>query len=166
MNLFSASQLVWPTGSTPTAGFTTVNEAQPWAEAVAIKDGNFLAVGSTAEMQALTGDTTEVVDLGGQFVMPGLVDTHTHPFDSAFQILDQLVLDNPQTLQDIQQQVVAYAEANPDKEWILGLSWPKGMFPGENPHRSDVGRSGRRHSNLPDGPGWDTQIGAIRRHLN
>ncbi|MEH6584189.1 MAG: amidohydrolase [Halioglobus sp.] len=114
----------------------TVNETQPWAEAVAIKDGKFVAVGSAADVKAMAGEGTEVVDLGGQFVMPGLVDTHTHPFDSAFQILDQLVLDDPQTLQDIQQQVLAYSEANPDKEWILGLSWPKGMFPGENPHRS------------------------------
>jgi hypothetical protein len=114
----------------------TVNETQPWAEALAIKDGRFIAVGSAAEMEAVTGDATEIVDLDGRFVIPGLVDTHTHPFDSAFQILDQLVLDNPQTPQDIQQQVLAYAKANPDKEWILGLAWPKGMFAGENPHRS------------------------------
>ena len=114
----------------------TVNEKQPWAQAVAIKDGKFIAVGSNDDVAANTGENTNVIDLSGKFAMPGLVDTHTHPFDSSFQILDQLVLDNPQSLQDIQQQVVAYSEANPGKEWILGLSWPKGMFPGENPHRS------------------------------
>lgn len=54
----------------------TVNEAQPWAEAVAIKDGKFLVVGSNAEVEAVTGEDTEVVDLGGAFAMPGLVDIH------------------------------------------------------------------------------------------
>ena len=51
----------------------TVNAAQPWAEAVAIKDGEFVAVGTNAEVKALTGKDTEVVDLKGGFAMPGLV---------------------------------------------------------------------------------------------
>ena len=113
----------------------TVNEAQPWAEAVAIKDRRFVAVGAAGEVERLIGDDTEVVDLNGQFVMPGMIDTHTHPFMSAIQVLDQLVLDDPQSLEDIQQQVLAYAEANPDKAWIEGLAWPKGMFDRENPMR-------------------------------
>ncbi len=57
----------------------TVNEAQPWAEAVAIKDGKFLVVGSNAEVDAATDNNTEVVDLEGRFAMPGLIDIHTHP---------------------------------------------------------------------------------------
>ncbi len=57
----------------------TVNEAQPWAEAVAIKDGKFLVVGSNADVGAVTGEGTEVVDLGGAFAMPGIGDSHIHP---------------------------------------------------------------------------------------
>ncbi|MGB5296405.1 MAG: hypothetical protein WBP34_15805, partial [Thermoanaerobaculia bacterium] len=53
----------------------TVNEAQPWAEAVAIKDGKFLVVGSVTDVEAVTGGDTEVVDLGGAFAMPGIGDT-------------------------------------------------------------------------------------------
>lgn len=113
----------------------TVNESQPWVEALAIKNRKFIAVGSSAEIEALTGENTEIIDLGGKFVMPGMIDTHTHPFMSAIQILDQLALDDPQSLEDIQQQVLAYAEANPDREWIEGLAWPKGMFDRENPMR-------------------------------
>jgi len=54
----------------------TVNEAQPWVQAVAIKDGKFLVVGSNVEVEAVTGNGTEVIDLGGAFAMPGLIDIH------------------------------------------------------------------------------------------
>ena len=48
------------------------------AEAVAITDGKFVAVGSSAEIQAMAGTNTEVVDLGGNTVLPGLNDGHGH----------------------------------------------------------------------------------------
>ena len=51
----------------------TVNEAAPWAEAVAIKDGRFIAVGSDEDVSAATGYGTEIIDLGGKFAMPGIV---------------------------------------------------------------------------------------------
>ena len=57
----------------------TVNDAQPWAEAVAIKDGKFIAVGSNDDVVAVTGDGTEVIDLSGAFAMPGIGDSHIHP---------------------------------------------------------------------------------------
>ncbi len=57
----------------------TMNEARPWAEAVAIKDGKFLVVGSTTDVAAVSGEGTEVVDLAGSFAMPGIGDSHIHP---------------------------------------------------------------------------------------
>lgn len=56
----------------------TLNEDQPWAEAVAIKDSRFLVVGSNADVESVTGGATEVIDLAGAFSLPGLVDPHTH----------------------------------------------------------------------------------------
>ena len=50
----------------------TVDKAQPWAEAVAIKDGKFLVVGSDADAETVTGEGTEVIDLDGAFAMPGV----------------------------------------------------------------------------------------------
>ena len=116
--------------------FYTVDQDLPWAEAVAIKDGKYIRVGTAEEVEAVQGDHTQVIDLNGHFVMPGLIDAHTHPFLSAFQLLDQLILEEPlESLEDIQKQVVAYVKAHPEKKWIEGFAWPKGLFPMENPHR-------------------------------
>ena len=58
--------------------FTTLNRAQPEAEAVAIRAGRFVFVGPTAEALALAGARTRVIDLGGRRVLPGLIDNHLH----------------------------------------------------------------------------------------
>ena len=59
----------------------TVNDAQPWAEAVAIADGRFVAVGANDEIDEFIGDGTEVADLQGRMAMPGIFDIHIHPVD-------------------------------------------------------------------------------------
>lgn len=56
----------------------TMAGGSPIADAVAIRDGRIAAVGTTADVQALVGKRTEVIDLGGRCVMPGLIDCHTH----------------------------------------------------------------------------------------
>ena len=71
----------------------TVNEAQPWAEAVAIKDGKFIKVGSNAEVQVHEGDDTEVIDLSGKFAMPGMIDVHTHAIESHGPAMVRLLLE-------------------------------------------------------------------------
>ncbi len=54
------------------------------ASAVAVKDGRFVAVGSTKAIRALAGKGTKVVDLGGRTVVPGLIDAHCHPVTTVF----------------------------------------------------------------------------------
>ena len=57
----------------------TVNDAQPTAEAVAVKDGKIVAVGTRAEVEkAHKGTTTKAVDLRGRTLAPGFVDGHAH----------------------------------------------------------------------------------------
>lgn len=61
----------------------TVNDAQPLAEALAVKDGKILAVGSRAEVEkAHKGDQTQVVNLAGKALLPGFLDAHSHYFSS------------------------------------------------------------------------------------
>lgn len=61
---------------------TTLDPAKPDVEAVAVKDGRFVAVGTDAEVRACAGETTRVVDLAGLRVVPGLIDAHCHPVET------------------------------------------------------------------------------------
>ena len=64
----------------------TVNEAQPFAEAVAIKDGRFMVVGSNADVAVVTGDGTEVID--GDTVDSGTATVEIEEDDAGFFSLD------------------------------------------------------------------------------
>jgi predicted amidohydrolase YtcJ len=58
----------------------TINDAQPSAEAVAVKDGKILAVGNKAEVMKTAGENTRKIDLGGKTLLPGFVDSHGHAY--------------------------------------------------------------------------------------
>jgi hypothetical protein len=61
----------------------TINDAQPTAEAIAVKDGKILAVGTRAAVEkAHKGATTNAIDLGGKTLMPSFLDAHSHYFNS------------------------------------------------------------------------------------
>ena len=61
----------------------TMWEALPLAEAVAIRGNRFLAAGSNAEVMNSAGSRTKKIDLRGRTVLPGLIDSHTHPISAA-----------------------------------------------------------------------------------
>ena len=56
----------------------TVNETQPWAEAVAVKGNKIIFVGNSLEVEKYKGASTEVVDLEGKMMLPGFVSGHDH----------------------------------------------------------------------------------------
>ena len=109
----------------------TVNEAQPWVEAVAIKDGKFIAVGSADDVAAVTGDATEVVDLGGAFAMPGIGDTHIHPAlvmpKRAFCGLPGTFYEptEKQTVDALKECIANYPA---DREWFIATGWTMPAF--------------------------------------
>ena len=115
----------------------TVDEKRPWAEAVAIKDGKFVAVGSNDEIVGLKGEETEVIDLDGAFVMPGLFDTHIHPDMDAD---NRTNISFPVTADwaTIEKTLKDFREKNPDRQWLHGgvLNWLKDG--GENIEGLDV----------------------------
>lgn len=74
----------------------TVNDAQPSAEAVAIKDGKIVAVGNRAELvKSKQGANTQMVDLAGKTLIPGLVDAHSHFFEVGIQSTSANLLPPP-----------------------------------------------------------------------
>ena len=88
-----------------------------WAEAVAVRDSTIVAVGSVAEVDALRGEKTEVVDLAGAPLFPGLIDAHAHPVFGAMERLGGRVSrdDWAEALKAIE----ACATAAPAGEWIV-----------------------------------------------
>jgi predicted amidohydrolase YtcJ len=114
----------------------TVNEAQPWAEAVAIKEGRFIKVGTVNDVKALIGDETEVVDLRGGFAMPGIVDMHAHPFSGIEMGTGSINLTEPGNRDAILQAIKDYAAQNPDKPFYMGGNWNiGGMFENDSPDK-------------------------------
>lgn len=116
----------------------TVDPERPWAEAVAAAGGRIVAVGSNEDVERFAGPETETIDLQGRFVMPGVFDLHSHPFITPWYGTMNLTLDSPGDAEAILEAVRAYAEANPDREWIIGGQWLVGMFPDDNPRREDL----------------------------
>ncbi|RKZ83964.1 MAG: amidohydrolase [Candidatus Parabeggiatoa sp. nov. 1] len=64
----------------------TVNEAQRWAESVAVKDGKILFVGSNREVVRYQGKQTRIIELEGQMVLPGFQDSHLHPLEAGSEV--------------------------------------------------------------------------------
>ncbi|NOD37103.1 MULTISPECIES: amidohydrolase [unclassified Ruegeria] len=113
----------------------TVNASQPWAEAVAISGDKFVVVGSNDDAMAVAGESVKVIDLDGAFVMPGTVDLHSHPFITPWYGDMNLSLSQPDNVVAILAEVKAYADANPDKEWILAGQWHLGLFENDAPRK-------------------------------
>ena len=101
----------------------TVDPDRPEAEALAIANGRIVAVGSADEVGALAGEATEVRDLGGAFVMPGLVDVHNHHFLAGKEELFELRVPIGAHLDGILDAVRAHAAALPADAWVVGGPW-------------------------------------------
>jgi hypothetical protein len=90
-------------------------------------------VGTTAEIQNLRGNQTEVVDLAGRFVAPGFGDAHFHTMMGSL-ALEELDLVGTRDAAEVQQRLAAYARAQPERPWIVGRGWAYGELGGP-PHR-------------------------------
>lgn len=91
-------------------------------EALAIKDGHFLATGSSVDMKAYAGPGTEMVDLDGRTVVPGLMDTHAH-FIGAGEAKDVVNLKPAKSVAEALQLIKAWADKTPPGKWIQCGGW-------------------------------------------
>jgi len=103
----------------------TSNKQQPWAEAVAVKNGRFIYVGDSAGVSKYRSDSTHSVDLDGRLVIPGLVDSHAHP---GYIDVEQYGDISETNEQDMLAAVKTYADEHPDEEWLRLCCWPVALY--------------------------------------
>jgi predicted amidohydrolase YtcJ len=101
----------------------TVDADRSWSQAVAVKGGKIVAVGSDADVLKWQGDATETHDLAGRMMMPGLVDVHNHHTRGGEMDLYDVTFQAYHSFDEILAFVKARAEKLPAGEWICGGIW-------------------------------------------
>ena len=105
----------------------TVDAKRPRAEAVAVREGRIVAVGSDAEVAALVGPRTRVVELAGRTVVPGFDDAHAHLLGIGFARLD-VDLTGTRTFDEVVARVAAELRTRRPGEWVRGRGWHEGKW--------------------------------------
>jgi len=128
----------------------TVDDAQLRAEAVVVKDGEFIYVGDDAGAEAFITDGAKTTDLGGRMVIPGIVDGHTHPGLIGIEQYEPMieVEDGDTFLAGL----TTWADANPGDGWVRACCWPVIAYVDgdKGPDRADL------DAIFPDRPVWIT----------
>ncbi|KCZ97497.1 amidohydrolase family protein [Hyphomonas polymorpha PS728] len=125
------------------AQIITVDDAFPQAEAVAVRDGRILAVGTREEVNRAAGTGASLRDLGGAALAPGFIDTHGH-FAMLAQTAGMANVQPPpagpvRSIPELQAQLEAWALAHPDSPWILGWGYDDSLLAEQrHPAREDL----------------------------
>jgi predicted amidohydrolase YtcJ len=107
---------------------------RPDAEAVALRDGEILFVGSSRDAAALAGPATELIDLAGATVLPGLVDSHSHVYQLGLS-LNRVSLYDVENESEAVARIVERAQQVPQGEWIVGQGWDEGRWADHYPDK-------------------------------
>ena len=111
------------------AAVHTMDDAQPKAEAVAVSGNRIAAVGSSADLRALAGPKTRIVDAGGKSVLPGFNDAHVHWLMGGYSITN-VDLRDATSREEFTIRISEFAKKIPKGRWILGGDWDHEKFPG------------------------------------
>lgn len=114
----------------------TVNNQQPWAEAVAVQGNEIVYVGSAEGAAEYVGDSTKIHDLSGRMLLPGFFSAHEHLIASGWMNLG-VQLGTAQTKKEYLERIKAYADANPDVKFIRGIGWNATLM-GDPPTAADL----------------------------
>lgn len=106
----------------------TADDDNPMVEAVAIKAGRFVYVGNKADVDALSGEQTMVIDLAGSALFPGFVDAHAHHMGIGAREMT-LNLEGTSSVSDLASRVAKYYGDNTDNTVIIGRGWIETHWP-------------------------------------
>jgi predicted amidohydrolase YtcJ len=104
------------------ANIITIDDRRPRAQAVAIANARFLAVGANEQVRELATGRTKKIDLGGRTVVPGFIDAHTHPAEAGLLHLRQVDCDL-RSIADIQRAIRERGSKTPTGQWVLGFKY-------------------------------------------
>jgi predicted amidohydrolase YtcJ len=97
---------------------TTLDRSNPTASAVAIKDGQFVAVGRDGDIMKLAGSSTKIIDLKGRRVLPGLIDNHLHIIRGGLNFNMELRWDGVRSLADAMAMLKRQVAITPPPQWV------------------------------------------------
>ena len=100
------------------AKVTTLDRANPVAEAVLIRDGRFLAVGSEPEVRAAAAPDATIIDAKGRRLIPGLIDSHIHVIRGGLNYNMELRWDGVPSLADAMAMLKNQAQNTPPPQWV------------------------------------------------
>lgn len=125
----------------------TVDDKNPRAEALAVKDEKFVAVGATNQLRELAGANTRVIDIQGKTVIPGFIDAHCHPTAVARSLLQ--VDCSParvNTISDIVNALAERGKTTPPGKWLQGFSYDDTKLTQKrHPTRWDLDKASTEH---------------------
>ena len=124
----------------------TMDASGTVAEAAAIREGRFIAIGTTADMEKYAGPETEIVDLDGGAAVPGLIDSHLHQVMLAFN-LPSVNLLGARSIADVQALVAERAAQTAKGQWVIGSSgWHESLLAeGRMPTRWELDEAAPEH---------------------
>lgn len=112
----------------------TLDDEMPWADAVAVRGDTIVYVGDAEGAAEHAGGETRRIDLAGQLMLPGFIDTHVHPVGGGA-YAQALSLDTYGTIEGWVQAIADYAAANPDDEVLFGYGFLATTFGSAGPTR-------------------------------
>ncbi len=113
----------------------TADEKNLSAEAFAVTDGKFIAVGKNNDISNLISEKTEVIDAEGKLVLPGFIDSHLHFIEGGFR-LSSVQLRNVKTTDEFKSRIKNYTTKIGKEDWITGGDWDHTNWDGELPHKN------------------------------
>lgn len=111
----------------------TVDENNSWAESLAVRGAEILAVGTENEIRQYRGTDTIVFDLQDRFVMPGIHDMHLHPLEGGIKERFECNFAASLTMSEILQVVSDCAAQLEPGEWLRGGQWPSSLLKSDQP---------------------------------